>query len=754
MKPIIRQLILTAVVLLCVSSMAYSNCENTTVTVSSPTQDEAKKNDTPIDIKGSVSMGNSDTFHSYEIWYRPRGTSTWSKIGPITGTPVTDQCISFSGIPFCFHYECPTVAISNHPLNLPNSEYETIIVANINSAATVQSSVRYFAAMSPNEFPQIAFAKPELEQSFNIRQKDVIEIQGNVSASNFTTMSFQYRKLDQVRFPGSHVGGSFISLGTVNTPNGTKTLNLQGKEQEGYYEIQLTLPPGAVSGYPHTTVPPASTLIFLQNTNRNLRQMELGNGENAPENAYISDDLNIVWEENRVQLDYPVYGQDVNTADIAGCKVDPLTNLCPYRKFISNLVDGTYYDRQPLIGGSKVVFQRYGTAVDGTENDFSRAKQCTFNFGSADPICSNISNLNTTNFAIVDQKMSDTLYLFTHNGTDGTAPYANQLRIKKISGTSGSLTINSPDPEFDFSAFGVSGNRVAYVMPPSQGALTSNIYVCDYSGSTCPAYVIATTGSSIDQLDISGNLVVWNEDRDVVICKYNSVSHACDILTRVPANEQSVGRIEVSGNRIIWAGSGYLKSSLFMCLYNPSTGECKRQLIVGPSAFLGFSFADPYLVYDADYLYLYEMTDVDNDGVLDDGDNCLNLSNPDQTDTDLDGKGDACDTDDDNDGVLDTSDNCILTANPDQRDTDHDGYGNACDGDFDQNGTVNSNDFSLYFLPDLKSGHDSGRGTDMDGNGTVNSNDFSIYFLPQFKSGKLGPSGYGCGVPAGSAPCN
>ena len=81
--------------------------------------------------------------------------------------------------------------------------------------------------------------------------------------------------------------------------------------------------------------------------------------------------------------------------------------------------------------------------------------------------------------------------------------------------------------------------------------------------------------------------------------------------------------------------------------------------------------------------------DADDDGIEDALDNCPSTYNPDQSDQDVDGFGDACYlTDTDSDGLPDFMDNCPQNPNPDQTDQDSDGIGDACedpvfDGDGD-----------------------------------------------------------------------
>ena len=104
--------------------------------------------------------------------------------------------------------------------------------------------------------------------------------------------------------------------------------------------------------------------------------------------------------------------------------------------------------------------------------------------------------------------------------------------------------------------------------------------------------------------------------------------------------------------------------------------------------------------------------DDDNDGAPDTNDNCQFVPNPDQNNHDVDRLGDACDDDDDGDGIFDDGDgggvigdhpctggqtagcddNCIFQSNPNQSDLDGDGLGDACEDDTDGDGVADALD--------------------------------------------------------------
>ncbi|MBT8137934.1 MAG: penicillin acylase family protein [Gammaproteobacteria bacterium] len=78
--------------------------------------------------------------------------------------------------------------------------------------------------------------------------------------------------------------------------------------------------------------------------------------------------------------------------------------------------------------------------------------------------------------------------------------------------------------------------------------------------------------------------------------------------------------------------------------------------------------------------------------------------------------------DSDNDGVLDSTDNCTEVANPAQRDTDGDGFGNFCDGDLNQDMFVDLQDLALLREVFLTTDQDG----DFNGDGTVDLQDLAL----------------------------
>ena len=105
--------------------------------------------------------------------------------------------------------------------------------------------------------------------------------------------------------------------------------------------------------------------------------------------------------------------------------------------------------------------------------------------------------------------------------------------------------------------------------------------------------------------------------------------------------------------------------------------------------------------------------DVDDDGITDSNDNCVNEANSDQLDTDGDTIGNVCDLDDDGDGVLDSQDAFPLDAT-ESIDSDSDGIGNNADTDDDNDSVLDGADaFPL----------DASESVDTDGDGIGNNAD-------------------------------
>jgi hypothetical protein len=84
--------------------------------------------------------------------------------------------------------------------------------------------------------------------------------------------------------------------------------------------------------------------------------------------------------------------------------------------------------------------------------------------------------------------------------------------------------------------------------------------------------------------------------------------------------------------------------------------------------------------------------------------------------------------DGDADGVADQVDNCVQLANATQCDSDGDGYGNRCDGDLNNNGSTNAQDTVLFRAqlgrPSVGPGFNK---ADLNCSGAVNAQDTVLF---------------------------
>jgi mannan endo-1,4-beta-mannosidase len=224
-------------------------------------------------------------------------------------------------------------------------------------------------------------------------------------------------------------------------------------------------------------------------------------------------------------------------------------------------------------------------------------------------------------------------------------------------------------------SIGISGNHIVWA---AWTGSTDNIYMYDIpTGQTTR---IASSSYKQSYPAISGNRIVWTDWRNgstnADIYMYDISTGNVTQITTDPANQNYPA---ISGNRIVWTDwrNGSTNADIFM--YDIPTGNVTQ---------ITNDFADQSFpaisgnrivwhdtrrngtttgIYQAD-IYMYS-----GDGIGDNSDNCPNVYNLGQEDTDGDGIGDACD-------------NCPTTSNSNQVDLDGDGIGNACDSDADGDG--------------------------------------------------------------------
>src|SRR5262249_43016176 len=179
------------------------------------------------------------------------------------------------------------------------------------------------------------------------------------------------------------------------------------------------------------------------------------------------------------------------------------------------------------------------------------------------------------------------------------------------------------------------------------------------------------------------------------------------VLTDASSNTFSSNSIVGNGTgadgSLIISGSLSAENNWWGCASGPNTGTCDTT--VPPVDFTNFAHSPPLCVSctqnsdcsNGDSCSIPDTCvmgvcvlggggDTDLDGVCNANDNCPAVANPLQTDTDMDGFGDACDAcpldaqnDIDGDGVCGNVDNCPNDPNPGQENLDGDSRGNVCD---------------------------------------------------------------------------
>ncbi|MBI5663868.1 MAG: thrombospondin type 3 repeat-containing protein [Nitrospirae bacterium] len=191
----------------------------------------------------------------------------------------------------------------------------------------------------------------------------------------------------------------------------------------------------------------------------------------------------------------------------------------------------------------------------------------------------------------------------------------------------------------------ISGNRIVW---QDHRDSHYDIYLYDIS-TRVETRITSNTTNYPSYPAISGNRIVWEDHRNV-----NADIYMYDISTgletRITSNTETQSNSAISGNRIVWQDHRNGHFDIYM--YDISSGLETR--ITSNTNYQAYpAISGNHIVWN-DYrngnfdIYMYA-----GDGAGDNSDNCPTRYNPDQSDSNGDGIGDACDTD--GDGYVSTA---------------------------------------------------------------------------------------------------
>ena len=272
-----------------------------------------------------------------------------------------------------------------------------------------------------------------------------------------------------------------------------------------------------------------------------------------------------------------------------------------------------------------------------------------------------VGNTVSENIYVPQSYCSTGILVFTSDGVDIRSNTLDNNFCDLLALTNGSTLAGNniaAAREFPFSVLG-NGNTVDKNQVNGTALTAEGVYVDgDNNVFTCNRITNNDTGIYFDSVSTAGTP---NAANDNVIAGNASAGADATAVVALPP---------VDGTGNYWG-----------CATGANTSGCDAALgniDVTPAA-----AAEPLCVTCAG-----AGGDTDNDTVCDPVDNCVNVANTAQVDSDSDGLGDACDAcpldadnDIDGDTVCGDVDNCPSDANVGQSDVDGDGIGDVCDPD-------------------------------------------------------------------------